>query len=178
MAVSGAQRFIKARPCPICGGYDEAPRGQGIRCFGFLSDDNLYAHCTREEHAGTLEQHPDSGTYAHRLAGDCRCGVQHGPPLSGGNSTSPIVATCDYTDENGALLFYPTPTTPAAGTPSRWRIAFCGRPLRFEFLNCQAQRTLPSGLKRAAPLRLTALSTKISVLVTSVLDADIVAGES
>jgi len=104
MAVSTSQRFTKARPCPICDGYDEAPRGQGIRCFGFFSDDGRYGHCTREEHAGTLEQHPDSGTYAHKLAGDCHCGVQHGPLGPGGNSTRQIVATYPYTDEKGALL--------------------------------------------------------------------------
>lgn len=76
--VAPAQRFKRARPCPICGGGDNMARGKGVRCHGFLSDDGDYAHCTRPEHAGQLEQHPDSGTFAHRLRGECGCGQAHG----------------------------------------------------------------------------------------------------
>ena len=114
MPVSGTQRFSRSRPCPICGGYEEAPRGRSTRCFGFRSEDGLYAHCTREEQAGALERHPESETYGHRLAGACRCGVQHGPPAPGGNSTSQIVATYNYTDERGDLLFQVVRYSPKA----------------------------------------------------------------
>jgi hypothetical protein len=68
-------RFTKSFPCPICGGHDGLARGQGIRCFGFLSGN--YARCTREEHSGKLAQNRD-GTYSHRLEGDCLCGQPHG----------------------------------------------------------------------------------------------------
>ena len=78
MSVDRSQRFTRKRPCPICGGSDDVPRGNGIRCFGFLSDDSKYAHCTREEKAGAISVIPESDTYAHRLNGSCECGVQHG----------------------------------------------------------------------------------------------------
>jgi len=96
------QRFHRRNPCPICGGCDEAPRGQGKRCFGYLSSDGEFAHCTRDELAGGIEQNPESGTYPHRLRGRCKCGQEHGP------SEAPqrqIVATYPYTDEHGKLLF-------------------------------------------------------------------------
>ncbi len=110
MSVATAQRFNKARPCPICGGYDAAPRGTGQRCFGYLADDGEYAHCTREEHAGALTPHLGSDTFAHKLSGDCRCGVTHGPaPVRrlAPTAAAPrrIVATYDYRDEQGQRLF-------------------------------------------------------------------------
>jgi hypothetical protein len=70
-------RFSRARPCPICGGHPELPSGRGIRCYGFLSDDAVWAHCVRAEHAGGLLLGPD-GAFAHWLRGDCRCGRTHG----------------------------------------------------------------------------------------------------
>jgi hypothetical protein len=69
--------FTRHQPCPVCGGYNEAPRGAGVRCYGKLSDDKIWAFCTREEHAGGLPLHENSGTYVHRLHGDCRCSVAH-----------------------------------------------------------------------------------------------------
>ena len=43
------QRFREENRCPVCDGADEDQRGRGERCFGFLSSDGLYAHCTRED---------------------------------------------------------------------------------------------------------------------------------
>jgi putative DNA primase/helicase len=63
----------------VCGSYDQAARGKGVRCFGFLSDDGQWAHCTRDDHAGQLSQNPNSGAYAHKLSGDCGCGQRHDP---------------------------------------------------------------------------------------------------
>jgi hypothetical protein len=78
-AVERRQRFSRSQPCPVCAGYDNgARRGQGERCFGFLSDDGKYAHCTRPEDAGGLPLSEASQTYAHYLAGTCRCGKTHG----------------------------------------------------------------------------------------------------
>jgi hypothetical protein len=77
VAVARAQRFTRGHPCPVCGGWDALPRGRGARCSGFASDDGLFAHCSREELAGGLAEEA-SGTYAHRLAGPCKCGVDHG----------------------------------------------------------------------------------------------------
>lgn len=67
-------RFTKSAPCPICDGYDGAPRGRGVRCYGFLSKN--YAHCSREEFAGGLPV-DRAGTYAHFLGDSCRCGKTH-----------------------------------------------------------------------------------------------------
>ncbi len=36
MSVSGEQRFDRDRACPICGGNPSDPRGQGVRCFGWM----------------------------------------------------------------------------------------------------------------------------------------------
>ncbi|MDP6526626.1 MAG: DUF927 domain-containing protein, partial [Kiritimatiellia bacterium] len=108
--VSSAQRFTRDQPCPICGGYHKQQRHQGQRCYGFLSDEGKWAHCTREELAGGIAMKDGSQTYAHRLTGDCRCGQRHDnrPPSPKRGSKRPsrrIVATYDYTDEDGTLLF-------------------------------------------------------------------------
>jgi len=113
MSVSSQQRFTRSHPCPICDGYDGAPRGQGARCYGFLSDDGAWAHCTREEYAGNLERKTDSETYPHHLEGDCKCGVRHDPyaPPIGGSAPVPAFdvwsfsQTYDYRDERGRLAF-------------------------------------------------------------------------
>lgn len=77
MGVHPQHRFTRDRRCPICGGYDELDRGTGRRCWGFLSDDGAWAHCTRQEYGGDLPVHVGSETYAHRLTGECRCGRTH-----------------------------------------------------------------------------------------------------
>ncbi len=85
-AVHSRQRFTKAHPCPVCGGHEQMPQGQGARCWGFLSDDGTYAHCTREEYRGDLRPGPD-GAYAHRLSGPCTCGKVHREQTDGSGST-------------------------------------------------------------------------------------------
>lgn len=89
--------------CPICDGADGDPRGVGRRCSGWTSDDGAYVHCSRDEHAGDLDQE-SGGTYAHRMHGSCRCGVQHGESKSG-TYLNTFEATYDYRDAQGALLF-------------------------------------------------------------------------
>ena len=85
------QRFRRDHPCPVCGGHEGMPQGEGRRCYGFISDDGLYAHCTRENCAGNLEQNMNSNAFAHYLDGECACGLVHelGPAwartTSGGN---------------------------------------------------------------------------------------------
>ena len=72
------QRFRRGRPCPVCGGHADQPQSEGIRCYGFLSDDGLYAHCMRKEHAGILDRNVGSNGFVHYLIGGCRCGREHG----------------------------------------------------------------------------------------------------
>jgi len=73
-------RFTVSSPCPICQGHNRNPRGQGTRCYGFLSSDRKYANCTRSEFAGDLPQNHENDTYGHLLVGSCRCGESHGSP--------------------------------------------------------------------------------------------------
>jgi len=94
--VSSAQRFTTSHPCPICGGAESDPRGVGRRCNGYVSHDGQYAYCSREEFSGELSLYGDTGAYAHKLEGLCRCGSLHGeaprPRPSNGQPRHPTVA--------------------------------------------------------------------------------------
>lgn len=110
-------RFTLTEPCPICGGYEKAQRGRGVRCFGFLSESGKWAHCTRPEHAGGLPQNPKSQTYSHRLTGKCKCGQRHdhqpsSPPKNERAPKPRITETYDYTDEETKLLYQVCRTEP------------------------------------------------------------------
>lgn len=100
--VDSPRRFTRAHPCPICKGYDNMPRGAGVRCAGFVSADGQYVHCQRPELAGGLQLVEGSATYAHRAAGPCRCGAEHAPAPA---DVVRIRATYDYLDAGGKLLF-------------------------------------------------------------------------
>lgn len=115
MSVSPDRRFRRARPCPICGGGGDDPRGKGKRCEGFLSADGAYAHCMRPDKAGSIPQGPDR-SFAHRISGPCRCGTSHGAGAKALDTWSEsrsmirqlkpdIAATYDYKNERGDLLF-------------------------------------------------------------------------
>lgn len=75
----GIRRWNKQNRCPICNGHPDTPQGRGDRCWGFLSSDGRYAHCTRAELAGGLNLNRGSDAYAHRRYGACRCGREHDP---------------------------------------------------------------------------------------------------
>ena len=51
------------------------PRGRGVRCHGFMSDDGLWVVCTRSEYAGNLSER--SGGFHHYLGSTCNCGTNH-----------------------------------------------------------------------------------------------------
>lgn len=98
----------KHERCPVCDGTRDLPAGHGVRCWGYTSDDGSFAHCTREEHAGGLPQHPESKGYVHRLRGSCKCGTVHGEGdvrSIGEAKGARIVATYDYRDASGTLLY-------------------------------------------------------------------------
>lgn len=99
MSVPREQCHTKRNRCPICGGADQDIRGKSKRCFGFSSADGEWVHCSREELAGSLDQ--KDNLFRHKMSGACRCGANHG----GRSPEHDIVATYDYTDEVGALLF-------------------------------------------------------------------------
>lgn len=105
-------RFTRGKTCPICGGSEDDHRGTGRRCYGFLSNDGLYAHCTREDHAGQSPFFETSQTYSHLLKGECKCGREHGPAdpkpaptKRAGKGRGPIEATYNYRDEAGAVRY-------------------------------------------------------------------------
>lgn len=114
---SSKQRFTPRNPCPICGGDDHDPRGKGRRCFGFLSGDGEYAHCTRAEFAGEIKMKDSSQTYPHKLHGACKCGVTHNPAQyshesaqtshNGAQSSQKrrLLIAYNYMNAEGELLF-------------------------------------------------------------------------
>lgn len=109
------KRFTRTNHCPVCTYYDGRERGRGKRCYGFLSDDGQWAHCTREEYAGGLPK-TLSDTFAHLLYGECRCGTIHNPK-SETTKAKPIMNTqvitaYDYVDEHGELLYQVCRTNP------------------------------------------------------------------
>jgi hypothetical protein len=79
VSTTGIRRFEGSFACPICGGTEDDKRGNGERCWGFISSDEQYAHCVREEFAGGIALHPGSNTFPHKLTGQCLCGKSHGP---------------------------------------------------------------------------------------------------
>lgn len=107
--VDRRQRFTRGNPCPVCGGHEQLERGEGKRCTGYLSTDGKYVHCSREDKAGGLPLEEEAQTYAHLARGPCRCGVEHAPgdarPARAAGGSSRIVATYDYVNEAGDLLF-------------------------------------------------------------------------
>ncbi len=99
-AITRSDRWSRDNPCPVCGGCERDPRGQGVRCTGFVSSDGEYLHCSREELAGGID--PSGETYGHRRHGPCKCGTTHGEDRSPMRS---IVTAYDYRDEGGTVLY-------------------------------------------------------------------------
>lgn len=111
------QPATKHAPCPICKGHRDLPQGKGVRCYGYISTDGEFAHCTRGELAGGIPLHKgDKGgeSYPHRLNGQCKCGTQHGAEVRGiGESKrAEIVDTYDYRDARGELRYQVVRTHP------------------------------------------------------------------
>ena len=106
--IGTGQRHRNAQSaCPICGGWDSLPRGHGRRCSGYDSGD--WCHCSREEHAGSLEPNA-AGLYGHLMVGLCGCGQTHHERAAVYVGNSPrgpraIETTYDYRDEAGVLLY-------------------------------------------------------------------------
>jgi hypothetical protein len=104
--VDSSDRFNENSPCPVCGGHDHLPAGQGVRCWGYVSDGGTVAHCTREEYAGAVHRMDSSSTYPHGL-GDCSCGIAHAVPQIGPTTLKgkAVAAVYSYRDERGLLLY-------------------------------------------------------------------------
>jgi len=120
---TGIKRFSRNFPCPICGGCPDDPRGEGRRCWGFLSGDGEWAHCTRANYAGGIPLNTRANTYPHRMHGPCKCGKEHGPARSGHRqekdnrgekreSSRTVEKRYDYLDANGKMILQVCRTNP------------------------------------------------------------------
>src|SRR5271165_286751 len=105
MTVDRSLRFSRSTPCPVCQGYDQAPRGAGKRCTGFRSEDDLWVRCSREEHAGSApsEEGPTGTVWRHRMRDRCHCGQQHGSHSI--RRAAEPEAIYRYENELGVLLY-------------------------------------------------------------------------
>jgi hypothetical protein len=101
MVVSNRQRFTSDRPCPVCGGHRGMRPGQGVRCWGFISDDDKWATCTRAEYSGSLLEN-SAGGYAHHMSGNCHCGTNHGGYVSSIPAPRYKSSSAGDNDDNGA----------------------------------------------------------------------------
>lgn len=99
------ERFTPRNPCPICGGSERDPRGQGKRCIGYIDSTGDFARCSREEYAGPLDRNTDD-TYSHKLDGECGCGKTHGAPKPKPVRPPKTVTTIEYPirDLDGNLI--------------------------------------------------------------------------
>lgn len=99
------KRHTASQPCPVCGGHEKLERGQGERCHGFYGTEG-WVHCSQRESTNKLFA-TQSSTWAHREAGECPCGETHAEaPIDIGHAKGArVVATYDYTDEQGRVLF-------------------------------------------------------------------------
>ncbi len=94
------QRFTRERPCPVCGGCPDDPRGAGKRCAGFIQGDWIY--CTREEFGAGCHHLPTTSpeSWSHRLRGKCKCGSEHNPAPA----KQEIECVDPYHDANGQVV--------------------------------------------------------------------------
>ncbi|MBN2326729.1 MAG: DUF3987 domain-containing protein [Candidatus Omnitrophica bacterium] len=101
--MSDIKRFNSQNPCPICGGHEGLPRGQGVRCYGYrLADGNVV--CTNDQHSRdrtVIKEMPESGGWLHRPPN-----VEAKPKLStNGQQRKKIAAVYDYKDAKGVLRY-------------------------------------------------------------------------
>lgn len=104
--VDSHQRYTRSRPCPVCGGYDGGKRGAGngphFHCHGFLSTDGRYARCSRAEYAADAPFEEKTNTWVHRLDSGDQAAIEL---YGASDGQRRIVATYDYRDEAGDLLY-------------------------------------------------------------------------
>ena len=152
------QRFNLDQPCPVCGGHPGLPQGKGRRCYGFTSDGGLYAHCTREEHAGRLDRNGNSNTYAHLLDGDCPCGEAHGTGparprrFPGNGQVAPSVDSYRHPELGKPSRLWPYRSNDGelAGYVARWDRPGGGKEIRP--LVCGDGLWRPRGIRSPRPL--------------------------
>lgn len=114
----------KATRCPVCAGAKEDPRGKGIRCWGYTSDDRRWAHCTRENFAGSIPIDDNSQAFVHKIGGACNCGVTHISEQNGSQSKI-ILATYEYHDEQDEPLYRVLRYLPKTFSQERWDKKAC-----------------------------------------------------
>lgn len=110
------RRFTAQNPCAACGGHSKLPQGAGVRCYGMVTGDGWFI-CTREG-GGNAKYHDGAQGWSHRVSGRCPCGETHredpsaplpaarrAPVTPIGDAAQEIVATYDYRDREGRMLY-------------------------------------------------------------------------
>jgi putative DNA primase/helicase len=95
------KRFKGDFTCPVCKGTEDEDRGQGTRCFGYLSGGSIV--CTREDYAGQAPYEVGPNGYRHNAKGPCPCGKEHAP--SDKKKMGPIDRVYKYHDAAGKVAF-------------------------------------------------------------------------
>ena len=119
-------------------GTRTCPQGEGRRCYGFISGDGLYAHCTRDEYAGRLDRNGNANTYPHHLGGACQCGRVHGAGpararrFPGNGQVAPSVDTYRHPElgKPSRLWPYRSANGELAGYAARWDRPGGGKEIR------------------------------------------------
>src|SRR5262245_28815866 len=96
--VEPGQRFTKDRPCPVCHGYPDLPRGQGVRCWGLYTSNGKGAVCMQIESERPVKSDEELGWY-HRLDS------LRVTEASNGREVDLEGAVYPYTDEKGNILY-------------------------------------------------------------------------
>jgi hypothetical protein len=133
------QRFTRAQPCPICGGWQSGPHGQ--HCHGFYSADYTVAYCS--EIAGALPANR-AGHFAHHMTNELatRAKVAVAPTSSWRDKRTlhavisqtlrdgwRAVARFPYHDAGGALLSYVVRYDPPADRPTERKRCYPYQPV-------------------------------------------------
>lgn len=102
--------YTKSAPCPVCGGWDNLPRGKGVRCQGYRRNDGKSVVCYRRE-----SSHPtDDGGWWHPLESEAEAtriipAAKEKPPL-------PPAQPCDGDPLDDLVVFQ-------SKTPRGYRLA-------------------------------------------------------
>ena len=104
MSIPTDRKHTKAKPCPICGGWDNQQRGKGVRCAGWMGDNDKWAFCTRVPD-GARRQCVNTvvPTWAHLMYDEPLSAPEI--KFSDAQPEERIVATYDYLNELGELSY-------------------------------------------------------------------------
>lgn len=98
------KQFSHSHRCPICGGYSEAAKGTGRRCWGYRMPDGISIVCTREEYSGNLEYNSKVAGYIHNLRKVVQQVREHNTKYTFKKDTKPTKTT-NKSGKNSTITF-------------------------------------------------------------------------